>query len=304
MLGIVAALVAVAGVTTGCGGRTSEATADEDRPTVVAAFYPLAFAAEAVGGDLVQVENLTPSGVEPHDLELSAGEVRSLSEADLIVFLGKGFQPAVEDVVSSLNGPRILDVLKEKHLLQSVGGEEHEGEDEHDESTIDPHVWLDPSIMGAIVDEVAALLVEINPDHRETYEANAAELNSRLIALDKHFSEGLSSCASRDIVTSHAAFGYLAARYDLNQVSISGIDPEAEPSPGRFAEVARFVQEHDVSTIFFEELVSPEVAETIAAETGARTAMLSPLESEPESGNYVDAMEANLAALTEALDCG
>lgn len=301
MLCTLTALV-VAGVTVSCSEQSSRAS-DEGEPVVVAAFYPLAFAARAVGGDLVQVENLTASGVEPHDLELSSDQVRSLSEADLILILGGGFQPALEDVVVGLEGARILDALGARNLLPSVDNGEHAGEDEHGESSVDPHVWLDPTIMAAIVDEVAAQLGEIDPENAETYAAKAAQLNSRLTALDNDFGEGLQDCVSRDIVTSHAAFGYLTARYDLNQVPIS-IDPEAEPSPGRLAEVATFVEENDVSTIFFEELVSPEVAETIAAETGAHTAMLSPLESEPESGDYIDAMEDNLATLTEALDCG
>jgi zinc transport system substrate-binding protein len=294
-LRILAATAAVGVVTAGCGTGSAEPAGEQSKPMVVAAFYPLAFAAETVGDDLVDVENLTATGVEPHDLELSADQVASLSEADLIVFLGEGFQPAVEDAVSGFDDSRILDVVEGETLLP--GGDDAEG-------AVDPHVWLDPSIMAAIVDEVAARLAQIHPAHRETYEANAQELNSRLAALDRNYSEALSSCGSRDIVTSHAAFGYLAERYDLNQVSISGIDPEAEPSPARLAEVARFVQEHDVSTIFFEELVSPEVAETIASETRAHTATLSPLESEPQSGDYVDAMKDNLATLTEALDCG
>jgi zinc transport system substrate-binding protein len=298
-LRMLAATAAVGVVAAGCGAGSSEPGGEQSKPMVVAAFYPLAFAAETVGEDLVDVENLTATGVEPHDLELSADQVASLSEADLVVFLGEGFQPAVEDAVSGFDESRILNVVEGENLRP--GEEDEEG---GDGSTVDPHVWLDPSIMAAIVDEVAARLAQIDPAHRETYEANAQELNSRLAALDRDYSEALSSCGSRDIVTSHAAFGYLAERYDLNQVSISGIDPEAEPSPERLAEVARFVQEHDVSTIFFEELVSPEVAETIASETGAHTAMLSPLESEPQSGDYVDAMKDNLATLTEALDCG
>jgi zinc transport system substrate-binding protein len=157
--------------------------------------------------------------------------------------------------------------------------------------------------MAALVDKVAARLGEIDPAHKVTYEENAREIGARLARLDREFAAGLRDCRSRDIVTSHAAFGYLAARYDLNQVSISGVDPESEPSPGRLADVARFVEEHDIGTIFFEELVSPDISETIATETGARTAMLSPLESQPESGDYIDAMQANLAALTEALGC-
>jgi zinc transport system substrate-binding protein len=296
MLRILGVIALLAALTSGCG--TEGSAAGDGSPAVVAAFYPLAFAAEEVGGDLVEVEDLTAPGVEPHDLELSADQVRSLAEADLIIFLGEGFQPAVEDAVAGLDDSRTLDVLQ-GDLLNTVEDVAPEGDDR-----VDPHVWLDPSLMTTIVDEIADRLGDIDPAHRRTYEANAEELNTRLGSLDEDFREALDGCATRDIVTSHDAFGYLAARYDLNQVSVSGIDPEAEPSPARLAEVARFVQEHDVSTIFFEELVSPDVADTIASETGAQTAMLSPLESKPESGDYVDAMEANLMALTEALDCG
>lgn len=295
LLRIIAATVIVAVATTGCSGGSEPTGSEGGKPAVVASFYPLVFAAQGVGGDLVEVENLTASGVEPHDLELSADQVGSLSEADLIVFLGGGFQPAVEDVVSGLDGSRVLDVLEGVDLLPNP--------EEDSETTTDPHVWLDPTNMAEIVDRVTTRLTAIDPDHEEDYLDNAKQLNSQLSDLDSEFSDALANCRTRDIVTSHAAFGYLAARYDLNQISISGIDPEAEPSPGRLAEVARFVEENDVGTIFFEELVSPEVAETIAAETGARTQMLSPLESQPESGDYIDAMKANLAALTGALEC-
>jgi zinc transport system substrate-binding protein len=295
----IAAIIAVLGLTGGCGPAGSQSAGAGGKPSIVAAFYPLEFAVREVGGDLVTVDGLTPSGVEPHDLELSVQQVRSLSDADLVVFLGAGFQPAIEDAVSALNEDRALDVLEGIDLLRGSGDHEHEDEEEQD-----PHVWLDPSNMTTIARAVAARLTEIDAAHAETYESNAEDLAARLDVLDAELAESLSECGSRDIVTSHAAFDYLAARYDLDQVSISGIDPEGEPSPGRLAEVARFVREHDVSTIFFEELVSPAVAETIANETGARTAMLSPLESQPRSGDYIDAMEANRDELTKALDCG
>ncbi|HVF54238.1 MAG TPA: metal ABC transporter substrate-binding protein [Actinomycetota bacterium] len=279
------AAVAVASLS-GCaaGGSTN---APRGAPAVVAAFYPLVFAAEGVGGTFVHVDNLTAPGVEPHDLELSADQVRALSNADLVIYLGGGFQPALEDFVSGLDATRKLDVLE---------GLELTGDD-------DPHVWLDPTIMAGIVQRVAARLTDIDPHHTTTYERNGSQLARELAGLDELFAARLARCATRDIVTSHAAFGYMAERYDLEQISISGIDPEAEPSPGRLAEVARFVRDHDVETIFFEELVSPDVAETIAEEAGAETAMLSPLESAPASGDYSDAMKANLAALIEALGC-
>ena len=121
--------------------------------------------------------------------------------------------------------------------------------------------------------------------------------------MDREFAEGLKSCRSRDLVTSHAAFGYLAARYDLKQVSISGIDPEAEPSPARLAEIAAFVEDHHISTIFFEELAPPDLAEALARETGARTDVLSPLETTPEQGDFLDEMRRNLERLRKGLDC-
>ena len=224
----------------GCGTATPSDSESDGAVSVVAAFYPLVFAVAGVGGSLVDVDNLTAPGVEPHDLELSADQVRTVSEADLVVFLGQGFQPAVDDVVSGLEGERVLDLLHEDRS--------------------DPHVWLDPSLMAEIVDTVAARLSAIDPPNEATYVDNAAEMITSLDALDTELREGLASCRTRDIVTSHAAFGYLASRYELHQVSISGLDPESEPSPARMADVARFVHEHEVSTIFFEELVSPEVA--------------------------------------------
>jgi zinc transport system substrate-binding protein len=168
---------------------------------------------------------------------------------------------------------------------------------------VDPHVWLDPSILDSIADQMAARLSELDPDHTEMFSGNAERLQSDLRELDEEFSRGLANCRSREIVTSHAAFGYLAARYDLKQVSISGIDPEAEPTPAKLAEVATFVKEHHITTIFFEELAPPDLAQTLARETGAHTDVLSPLETPPDNGDYLSEMRLNLKRLETALDC-
>lgn len=276
----------IAGLLSGCSQGAQGSGAGE--PTVVAALYPLAFAAEEVGGDLVEVESLTPPGVEPHDLELTADQVGTLAEADLVLYLGGGFQPAIEDVLSDVDESRKLDLLEGRSTVSQES---------------DPHVWLDPAHMASIAEAVAQRLSEIQPKERDVFEENAKAVTTRLDDLDEEFESGLATCGSRDIVVSHAAFGYLADRYDLNEISISGIDPEAEPTPEQLADVTRFVRENGVSTIFFEELVSPDVAETIAAETGAQTAMLNPLESAPGNGDYFDAMLENLQNLKEALDC-
>jgi zinc transport system substrate-binding protein len=279
-----------------CSGGAG--TPDDGRIKVVAAFYPLAWAAQQVGGSAVAVEDLTPSGVEPHDLELKASQVRDISEADLVVYMGSGFQPAVDDVAGQLDEAKRLDALQGRDLLR---GTPEEGEADPDQ--VDPHVWLDPTIMSGIVEAVAARLTEIDPDDADRFRANSSELQDELAGLDDEYRQGLGRCRQHQIVTSHAAFAYLAARYALEQVSVAGIDPESEPSPGRLAEVARFVTENHISTIFFEELAPRDVAETLARETGAQIEVLTPIETQPESGDYLDAMQMNLTALRDALVC-
>jgi zinc transport system substrate-binding protein len=289
-LSVTAVLLALAA----CGGDSIGATSGTE--SVVAAFYPLEFAAERVGGERVSVESLTPSGVEPHDLELSARQIGDLTDADLVIYLGGGFQPAVEDALAEIDGPVKFDALSGAEPLEAT-------EDEGSASGVDPHVWLDPTRMAEIVDGIARQLAELDPDGAALYQKNAWVLHRQLSQLDRDYAGALQHCGSREIVTSHAAFGYLAARYGLEQVSVAGIDPEAEPSPGRLAEVIDFITQHHIDTIFFEELAPPDLAETLARETGAKAEVLSPLETRPDEGDYIDAMQANLDRLRTALGC-
>jgi zinc transport system substrate-binding protein len=262
-------------------------------PRVVASFYPLAYVAERIAGDRAEVMNLTPPGAEAHDIELTSSQVIELSEADLVLYLRGGFQPAVEDLAADV-GDAAVDVSEGQETLPAT---------EEEEGAFDPHIWLDPTRLARISELVFERLAEADPTNADAYRADNDALIEDLENLDRDFEEALANCASRDIVTSHEAFGYLAARYDLAQIGIAGLDPEAEPSPQRIAEVTDFVSRHDVTTIFFETLVSPEVAETIATETGASTAMLNPLESPPDRGDYLTSMRANLETLEDALGC-
>ncbi|MFC3500766.1 metal ABC transporter substrate-binding protein [Micromonospora krabiensis] len=283
------------------------AGADPQRVDVVAAFYPLQFIAERVGGDAVRVTNLVKPGAEPHDLELNPGQVGQISEAELIVYL-KGFQPAVDEAVDQNAGDRAFDVTTVQPLRDAAaGGHEHEGEeaaDDHEESGgKDPHLWLDPTRLATVADRLAEQLGKADPDRAADYTARAKTLHADLEKLDADYTAGLRTCERREIVTSHTAFGYLAERYELEQVGITGLAPETEPSPQRLAAVAREAREHKATTIFFETLVSPKVAETIAAEVGAKTAVLDPIEGGPADGDYLTAMRANLQTLRTALDC-
>ena len=267
--------------------------------SVVASFYPLAEAARRVGGDLVTVTNLTPPGVEPHDLELSPDQVEAITTADLVMYLGGGFQPALEDALTQTDATK-------KNVLDGVGtlapppGEEG--------PTVDPHVWLDPARFATIVGEVRASLTEIDPAHRSSYAADASAYEDELAELDARFRTGLADCARSTMVTNHVAFGYLADAYELTQYGISGVNPEAEPDARRIADLRDLVSDLGITTIFTEDLVSPEVAETLAQEAGVRTDVLHTLEGIPDDevaagADYVSQMGENLDILRQALDC-
>jgi zinc transport system substrate-binding protein len=288
-------------------GCSSTSGADDGKVDVMASFYPLQLVAEQVGGDRVSVSSLTPPGAEPHDVELSPAQVAKIDGADLVVYLS-GFQAAVDDAVDQTSPAHVVDAANDTTLM-APAEEHHEGEteeehEEHEHGDLDPHFWLDPSRMPSVVKDVADTLTEIDPDGADTFATNAAALTQRFEDLDAAYATGLAQCDSRTFITSHEAFGYLADRYDLHQVGISGIDPEAEPSPARLAAVEKIVRDEDVSTIFFETLVSPKVAETLASDLGIEAAVLDPIEglADPDS-DYFSIADANLDALRMALSC-
>jgi zinc transport system substrate-binding protein len=260
------------------------------KTTVIASFYPLAYAAQQVGGPTVDVENLTPAGAEPHDLELTPQAVARITRAKVVLYLSHGFQPAVSDAVGQTSG-RAVDVLAGLPLHDAHGQEAG--------LTADPHVWLDPPLFERIVERIGGVL------HRP---AAAAALVAKVRALDRDYRHGLAHCVRKDIVTSHAAFGYLAQRYGLQQVPITGLTPESEPTPKQLANVIRLVRRTHATTVFFETLVSPRLADTVAREVGARTAVLDPIEgltsTEQSHGDtYVTLMRRNLKAVRQALAC-
>jgi len=286
-----------------CG---SSAKGDGGTTSVVASFYPFAYVAEQVGGSHVDVTNLTSPGVEPHDLELKPKQVGRVQDADLVVY-EKHFQAAVDDAVDQAgrSDKDTVDVAQVVKLKKLQAGAEEEGHG-HDHGDEDPHTWLDPENMVAVTKAVEARLSAVDPDHAADYAANASKLVSELETLGSDFATGLKTCKNRTIVTSHAAFQYLAARYDLTQVPIAGIDPANEPSPSQLADITRLVRKEKITTIFTEELVSPAIADTIAKETGATTATLDPIEglSDATKGQtYLTLMRKNLETLRKANSC-
>ena len=281
--------------------------------TVSTSFYPIQYLAQAIGGEHVAVTSVTPTNVEPHDFELSPKDVTALSASSLVLYVS-GFQPSLDDALAQVSGPTVVDLAGSVDLVHHDGvEEEHEEgategatEGAHDHgaaAALDPHFWLDPVRMQAAAKAVEAALAQADPAHADDYAANLDTLNATLTDLNTSYSTGLGHCERTTFVTSHAAFGYLADRYSLTQASISGVDPESEPSPAELAEVKKVVESTGTTTIFTEELVSPETAQAVAAETGAQTRVLSPIESAPESGDYAGVMRTNLEELRTALSC-
>jgi len=309
-LAVLAALPLLLGLVLGACSSTPPAS-NTGKVSVVTTFYPLQFLAQRIGGDRVAVVNVTPPGVEPHDWEPSPGDIASIVRARLFIQNGAGFEPWADKVVSELpkNGPVVLRATDGLPLMPPAPGAEEE-EDEHasEGPSVDPHVWLSPALFTRQAEQVQNALAKADPAGAQTYAANLDSLKAQLAALSDDMKRGVSSCAQSTIVTTHAAFGYLAKDLGLRQVSISGLSPESEPTPARLRQLVAEVKELGVSYIFFETLVSPAVAQTLAREVGAKTLALNPLEGltseEIQAGqDYLTVMRSNLQNLRIALEC-
>ena len=292
VIALLAALpAALPAALTGCG--SSQDGAGEPGIATVAAFYPLGWVAQRVGGDHVSVELLTGPGVEPHDVELSPQQVAQVADAEMLV-VERGFQPAVDDVVEQEADVRVVDAADVVRLVPDAEG------------GTDPHFWLDPTRMAGFARAVAAGYAEVDPTHAASYRRAADVLAAELRRLDRDYTERLTGCRTDTLVTGHDAFGYLAERYGMTVLPITGVDPGSEPSPERLAELTGLVRTHDVTTVFTETLVSPAVAATLADEAGVEVATLDPIEglTDATAGeDYLSLMRSNLDTLARANGC-
>lgn len=294
---------------TACGDGSQFGEADGDGATeglsVRAAFYPLQWITEQVGGSVVSVQSLTPPGAEPHDLELGPRDVAAVGDADLVVFLAD-FQPAVDEAVAQEASDTSFNAAEHTELDLTYTPIEEGAEEAEQAGSADPHFWLDPLRLADVADALSARLGKLDAANADLFTANAATLRTALEELDTELTQGLASCESTDLVTSHNAFGYFAEAYGLTQVGITGLTPEEEPSTEDLAGVADFVEENDVRTIYYEALVSPAIADTVAAETGARTALLDPLEGltdDSAGSDYLEVMRSNLDSIRAGQPC-
>ncbi|MFD1990761.1 metal ABC transporter substrate-binding protein [Paenibacillus nicotianae] len=298
---------------------TSGSTASGEKLHIVTSFYPMQEFTSKVAGDLADVQVLVPAGTEPHDWEPTAQDIAKMTDADMLVYNGGGVESWIDQVKDTLgdSGPKLVDASNGIQLMASTE-EEHEGEEAgheeehateegHDHGEFDPHVWLSPIQAQTEVRNIETALTALDPNHAADFKKNADAYIAELQKLDAEYKASLSNVKRKDFITQHAAFAYLAHDYGLTQVPIAGLSPEQEPSAEAMAKIVDFAKQNNVKTIFFETLVSSNVAKTIADEVGAKTAVLNPLEgltsAETSAGeNYISVMRTNLAALEKALN--
>jgi zinc transport system substrate-binding protein len=294
---VLVAAALVAGLLAGLTGCRLPSTSG--RPTVVAGFYPLYFVADRIAGRYNHVVELTPPGVEPHEYELT---VRQVAQVDLarVGIYEQGLAPSVDQAMENDSPDHRLDITSVVPLSSASGSVEATSQQK------DPHFWLDPTLLARVAQAFADTMAEADPAHASYYRAQGQRLVGDLQALDREYAAGLASCRTRTVVVSHDAFEYLGRRYHLDVVPIAGIEPDAEPSISRLHDLSSLVRERGVSTIFFETLASPDLAQSLASDAGLGTAVLDPIEglsSADPNATYLTLMRQNLTALTKANEC-
>lgn len=300
---IVIVLVIFAGVYS-LNHRPKSSAGVSEKIKVVASFYPLADFAKNVGGDMVEVVNITPAGAEPHDYEPTPQDIVKLYDANLIILNGNGVDAWGEKIAGELRQKGITVVIMSDQLDSLKNNAPEEGET----GQYDPHFWLNPVNASKEADSIADALIQIDGAHEKEYNINRDTFKAKLVSLDQEYKNGLTNCASRTIVTSHNAFNYLASQYNLTTLYILGLSADEEPSPKTIADTVDIARTKGVKYIFFETLISPKLSETIAREIGAKTLELNPIEGLTdeeitEGKDYISVMKNNLTNLKIALSC-
>jgi zinc transport system substrate-binding protein len=294
-------------VTSGCAGHkqapSPSSLPQSPRPTVYTSIYPLYDLTRKIGGDKITVLNLTPAGSEPHSFEPSSRTVADLSKASLFLYHGAGMEPYLDKLLHTLQGTPLL-MLEASRGISLITHSQHE-KDAHEET--DPHTWLSPVCALQLSWNILQALIQIAPEQQAYFEENYRGLEKRLAELDEEYRKTLSACRKKELVVTHEAFGYLCREYGLTQLAIMGLSAEAEPTPGAVKEIINLVRDRHIKYIFFENLYSPKVAETISRETQAETLVLNPLgsltEKEVAEGkDYFSIMKENLENLKKALE--
>ncbi len=315
-------LLTFALILSGCGQSESDGEADQGADfTIYTSIYPLQYFAERIGGDSVKVESIIPPGSDGHTYEPTTKELVKVSEADLLIYNGAGFEGFINKAKKSLEKQDVTFLNASAHITEenSEHDEEHgEGhEDGHEEDAhehgdhesgeIDPHLWLDPVYAIEMSHRIKDEMINQHPEKKEEFEKNFDVLKKDLEELDGKFKEIAENSDRKEFIVAHSAYGNWEDRYGLEQTSVAGISPSHEPSQKETQKIIQYARENNISYIILEKNISSRIAEMIQKEVGADVLYLSNLESLTEDQieadeDYFSIMEENLQTLEKALD--
>jgi len=304
-------------------------TQNNEKIVIVTTLFPLYEFAKEAGGDNVEVTLLLPPGSEAHTFEPKPSDIIKINEADIFLYVGAGMEPWAHDILTGVNNKDliIIEASSKAELIKSGESEhmheeyyteeEHTAEEEthadteegHHHDEYDPHIWLDFSNDKKIISAIAQTLIQIDSNNEEYYKSNANSYIAKLNELDSAYSNSLTDCNHKEFITGgHNAFAYLAHKYSLESISAFGISPDSEPTPQKIKEIVDLTKEHNIKYIFFEKLVNPKMAETIAQEAGATTLILNPAhnllkEQFDQNVSFISLMKENLENLKTGLEC-
>lgn len=273
------------------------------KPYIAVTSFALYDISNHVAGGKVDIKKLVPFGVEMHTYMPSAKTMSELSNAELFIFSGLGIEPWIKKEY-----PNQLDMSRFVNL-QEVHGEkcaEDGHHHHHDEDEADPHYWLDIDNMILMTEAITLNLSKIFPEYKSLFDQNAKTYILELKNLDKEYVNAVHSCKHKEIVVNHNAFGYLGKRYGFSSHSVTGLSPDEQVSAKKMREITDLVKDEDIKVVFFESFVSPEVAQTISNETGAKVESLQPLANvnrDEEAKGYIELMRDNLQKLKIAMEC-
>ncbi|WP_172371836.1 metal ABC transporter solute-binding protein, Zn/Mn family [Sporosarcina jiandibaonis] len=285
---------------------------EEKRKDVISIYttvYPLQYFAERIGGDLVSVQSIYPPGADEHTFDPTQKDMIALADADLFFYIGLGLEGFVEKAEKTMKNEHVKMVATADSITEEMLGHEdediHEDEDHH-HGNLDPHVWMSPILSEALAYSIKESLIEIAPDKKAAFEKNYEELQNDLLKLDRQFMEMASNAPTKTFFVSHAAFGYIADTYGLEQIAIAGLNSQSEPSQKQLTTIVKDAKKHDVKYVLFEQNVSSKLTDVIRKEIGAESLMLHNLgvlttEDIKNNEDYFSLMEYNIETLQKAL---
>lgn len=273
-----------------CDNSSENTTSNSTKLAVSVTFNAMAEFVTEVAKDKVEITTLIPNGMEPHDFEPKAADIAKLSNAKLFVYNGLGMESWVEDAINAVDNDSLVVVNASDHSNPIKNSSNKESDNQ---GGYDPHLWL--SIKGAEIEvqNIAEGLSAVDPDNKEFYEANAAEYISQLEDLFNEYNNKFSTLSNKNFVTGHAAFQYFCQDFGLEQNSVEDVFAEGEPSTKQLGELVDYCKEHNVSTIFAEDLASPKISQTLANEVGADVKTIHTMESAEDEMTYLERMKEN-----------